>query len=595
MFEGLRLFLLPATSFLLTLLLIPVARRLATRWGCVSFPSTERWHRRPTPYWGGVAFFVGFLLPALVFSPAPLASSPFFLVAFQMFILGVYDDLHHINPVTKLVGQIIAAATALFFGYSLHFFTWPLLDALLTALWIISLTNALNLLDNMDGLAGGIGLIAALYLAFLFHQYADLQHTLLTLSLSGALVGFLVFNFHPASIFMGDAGSLFLGSALSLLTVHAQGQASSILSLVAVPTLILFVPILDTTLVSLTRLRRGQAVSQGGKDHSSHRLVILGLSEPKAVLLLYGMAALSGATAVLIEWLSYTLSLVLVPFVVLSLTLFTAYLAQIEIVSEEEGKTKVLASRLPVLLTSFTYKRRLLEVVLDFFLIAFAYYLAFVLRFDFHLEAANMRLYVTSLPVVLTATYSAFFLFGVYRGVWRHTGLEDLMCLAKGVGGGTLLAVLTLLLSYRFVGYSRVVFILYPLVLFLGMAGSRLSFRLFGLVVDRLQPERVPVLIYGAGDGGELVARECHKNPRLGYQPIGFLDDDPYKQGVVVYGLPVLGGVDKLAEVLEREKVQGLIISSARILANGNAEKARTLCQGRDIWIRRLRLEFVEE
>ena len=326
--EGLRLVLAPGCAFLLTLLLVPLMRRLAIRWGCVALPTEERWHKRSTPSFGGVAFFVGFLLPALWLAPGSPAALPLFLVAAQMFALGVYDDLRRINPATKLMGQIIAATTAIFFGYSLRFFSWPPLDALLTGIWIVGLTNAINLLDNMDGLAGGVALIAALFLTFL----GDLQHTSLVLAFAGAIAGFLVYNFHPASIFMGDSGSLFLGSTLSLLTLQAQGQASNILSLVAVPTLILLVPIFDISLVTFTRILRGQSISQGGKDHASHRLVILGLPEPKPVLLLYLMAAISGGTALLIESLSYALSLTLVPLVVLSFALFTAYLAQIEIV-----------------------------------------------------------------------------------------------------------------------------------------------------------------------------------------------------------------------------------------------------------------------
>ena len=595
MSERLCLFLLPASSFVLTLFLVYPICRLVARWGYVALPTNERWHKRPTPSLGGLAFFVGCFFPALFFSPHPSAFFPFFLITLQMFVVGIYDDLRRINPATKLVGQIIAAATAIFFGYSLHFCTWPLLDAILTLFWIVGLTNALNLLDNMDGLAGGIGLIAALYLAFLFHQHGDLQYTLLTLALAGAVAGFLLYNFHPAAIFMGDAGSLFLGSMLSLLTIHAHGQASNILSLVAVPALILLVPIFDTLLVTFTRILRGQPISQGGKDHASHRLVVLGLTEPKAVLLLYLMAAISGATALLIERLSYALSLALLPLVVLSFALFTAYLAQVEIVSGEERKRIAVESKLPALVLSLTYKRHLLEVLLDFFLIAFAYYLAFVLRFDFSLDASNTKLYLISLPLILTATYSAFFFFGIYRGVWRYTGLEDFLRLAKGVAGGTLVAVAVLLFFYRFAGYSRAVFILYALLLFSGMAGSRLSFRLFALLMAGPQTERVPVLIYGAGDGGEVVVRECRKNSRLGYQPIGFLDDEPSKQGRVVFGLPILGEADRLAEILQREKIQGFIISSPSIFANGKAEKIHALCQEQGIWIKQLQLAFVEE
>jgi UDP-GlcNAc:undecaprenyl-phosphate GlcNAc-1-phosphate transferase len=587
--------LAPAASFLFTILFVPLVRRLAARWGCTAVPRKERWHIRPTPTLGGLAFFVGFLLPVLLLSPNLSSALPFFIIVTQMFVVGIYDDVRHINPATKLVGQIISAATAIFFGYSLHFFTWAPLDALLTAIWIVGLTNSLNLLDNMDGLAAGIGLIAALYLAFLFTQQGDAPHLILALALAGALSGFLLHNFYPASIFMGDAGSLFLGAALSLLTIHGNGQASNILSLVAIPTCILLVPILDTALVTLTRLLRGQPISQGGRDHASHRLVVLGLSEPQAVLLLYLMATIAGASAVLIKGFYYSLSLVFLPLVLLSFTLFTGYLAQVEVVSEEEGRKKQAQKKLTLVLARLTYKRRLLEVILDFFVIAFAYYLAFALRFEFYLSDPLMELYLTSLPIVVTATYLAFFLFGLYRGLWRYTGLEDLVRIAKGVAAATLLSMTGLIFFYRFTGYSRIAFVVYGVLLFLGMAGSRLSFRLFGLAVARTRKQKIPVLVYGAGDGGEVVVRECRKNSHVEYQPIGFLDDDPRKEGRTLAGLRIFGGADKLPEILQREKVEGCIISSPKILANGQGEQIRTVCQEQGLWLKQLRLEFIEE
>lgn len=486
----LHLSLLLVVAAGLTILFIPAVRRLAVRWGCVSQPSVERWHRRPTPSLGGVAFFISFLLSVLFFSSDLRAVAPLLSVAAVTFLLGLYDDRRRISPATKLAGQIVAAALALWCGYSLHFFSWRLCDAILTGGWIVGLTNAVNLLDNMDGLAGGIGLIAALYLAFLFQQNGDPQHTLVALSLSGAVAGFLLFNFYPASIFMGDGGSLFLGSTLSLLAIHAHGQASNVLSLVAIPTLILLVPILDTMLVSITRLQRGQAVSQGGKDHSSHRLVVLGLSERRAVLLLYGMATLSGATAILIERMSYTLSLTLAPVVVLALTLFTAYLAQIEHSADASGGKTVPAATLPVRLIAFTYRRRVLAVVLDGLLIAFCYYLAVVLGCDFHFARVSRELYLSSLPVIMLGTYSAFSLHGVCHGVWRYTGLDDLARWTKGVGSGTVFSGIAFLLIYHRADHAHVVFLLYPLLLFVALAASRCSFRLFDLFIHQLQPER---------------------------------------------------------------------------------------------------------
>jgi UDP-GlcNAc:undecaprenyl-phosphate/decaprenyl-phosphate GlcNAc-1-phosphate transferase len=590
-----NLLLVAAGSFLLTLGLIPVVRRLATRWDCVVRPTQARWHKQPTPTLGGVAVFAGCFLPTLAFSPSPSATLPLLLIAAQMFVLGLYDDLRQLHPVTKLLGQLSAAATALFFGYSLNFFAWAPMDAVLTILWIVGLTNAVNLLDNMDGLAGGIGLIAALYLAFFFYQHEDAHHVWLALALAGAVAGFLVFNFHPASIFMGDAGSLVLGSTLSLLAIRAHGQASNIFSLVAVPTCLLLVPILDTGLVTLTRILRGQAISQGGRDHVSHRLVVLGLTEPQSVLCLYTMAAISGGTALWIEQLSYTSSVALLPLIILSCVLFTAYVSQVEILSPEEGYRRAMARRLPALFLTLTYKRRLFEVLLDFCLMAFAYYLAFALRFDFVLAAAQTDRYLNSLPIILLATSGAFFVVGVYRGVWRYTGFEDIVRLGLGVAGSTAMSAVALLLLYGFVGYSRAVLVLYALLLFLGVSASRLSFRMFALLLARRQVTGVLVLIYGADDGGALVVQECRRNPGVRCRPIGFLDDDPHKQGRLVLGLPVLGGSDRLAEILQRQPVQGLIISSPSIMANGRAEVIRTVCEARGVWIKALRLEFVEQ
>lgn len=594
LFEASRLFLPFLISFGLTILILPLVRRLAERWGCVSEPSAERWHKKRVPYLGGVAIFIGFLVPALLFGAPTNAALWFLFISALIFMLGMYDDLNRINPATKLVGQIIVAVTAIFAGYTLEFTGWPAVDFFISAVWIVGMTNALNLLDNMDGLAGGVGLIACAYLIFFFIVGQDLPHAGIALALAGAVGGFLIFNFYPASIFMGDAGSLFLGASLGLLAIKAQGQASNVFSIVAVPALILMVPILDTLLVSLTRLLRGEPVSQGGRDHSSHRLVVLGLTEPRAVLLLYAMAAVSGTTAVLIEKVSYGAGLVVLPFVILVFTLFAAYLAQVEILPTEEGKRKIQQQGVVSLIIRYSFRRRLFEVLLDCLLIGFAYYLAFVIRFGLRLDDGNMRIYLNSLPLVLASTYISFFYFGVYRGMWRYAGVEDLVRLAKGVCGGALISIMALLSFYRFVDYSRVVFILYSTFLFLGVGGSRLSFRLFAALIRGPSAGGESILIYGAGDGGELVARECRKNRNLNYSPIGFIDDDTMKKGRLICGLPVFGGVEKLEEVLERHKVKGVLISSRSIQGTPNAMRVINTCQIHNVWTRAVRVDFVE-
>jgi len=158
-----------------------------------------------------------------------------------------------------------------------------------------------------------------------------------------------------------------------------------------------------------------------------------------------------------------------------------------------------------------------------------------------------------------------------------------------------LLSMAALIFVYRFAGYSRMVFIVYGILLFFGVTGSRLSFRLFGLFLRGGRHESVPVLIYGAGDGGEIVVRECRNNSHVGYRPIGFVDDDPRKQGRTVQGLRIFGGADKLPEIIQRERVAGCIISSPSIPANGHADQIRTVCREQGVWIKQLRLEFVEE
>jgi UDP-GlcNAc:undecaprenyl-phosphate GlcNAc-1-phosphate transferase len=206
-----------------------------------------------------------------------------------------------------------------------------------------------------------------------------------------------------------------------------------------------------------------------------------------------------------------------------------------------------------------------------------------------------MKHYLTSLPIVLIASYVGFFLLGIYRGLWRYTGMEDLVRIGKAAVCATLLSLAGLVFFYRFDGYSRVVLIAYGLLLLLGMAGSRLSFRLFALAVAKTRKETIPILVYGAGDGGEVVVRECRKNSRVAYHPIGFLDDDPNKEGRTVAGLRIFGGAEKLPEILQHKKVEGCIISSPSILANGHADQIRSACREQGLWIKQLRLEFIEE
>lgn len=278
--------------------LTPLARGFARRRGLVAQPKDDRWHRAPTALLGGPALVLAsgasFLVLRRESDPSLLVS--WLLGAVLISVVGLVDDLRELRPATKLVAQAAAALLPIQAGLAVPGLP-PALSLPIALVWIVGITNAFNLLDNMDGLAGGVAAIAGAFLV----AHGVGGHDVAAAAVCGASLGFLFFNFSPASIFMGDSGSLFLGyslATLSLLGVGARPLAG--LPILAVPLLVLAVPVFDTTLVTLARLAHGRSPSRGGRDHSSHRLVSLGLSERRAVLFLWLLTALTGALSLLV-------------------------------------------------------------------------------------------------------------------------------------------------------------------------------------------------------------------------------------------------------------------------------------------------------
>ncbi len=386
------------TSFCLCLALTPVVRFLAIKNGWMAAPSTERWHQKPTALMGGVAIYLGMSLPLLMaadfssllpfvlrnssMAKLPSVCATLWVGATALFALGLVDDLVTIKPQTKLVGQILVASFVSFLGFRLHWFSSLTLDTMVTIIWVVGLTNAFNLIDNMDGLCAGTALIAAVCLAFLFHGTPGAESLLASYALVGALAAFLIFNFKPASIFMGDGGSLVIGFTLALLTLqHSETAPKNNISPYAVPLLVMMVPLFDTMLVSIIRILSGRRASVGGRDHTSHRLVLMGLNERNAVLFLYGIGILSGMSAIFVARSDNLTSPIVITPIVISLLLMGIYLAQLRIYPEKEFSVLRNKSYTPILI-DITYKKQLLLVILDFGMISFAYYLSYRLRFD---------------------------------------------------------------------------------------------------------------------------------------------------------------------------------------------------------------------
>lgn len=293
------------------LLLTPVAMRLAHAAGVLDHPHARRVHTRPTPRWGGLAMYATFLVTVLImaaFSVDMLNTRVLGILIGGALIttLGALDDKFSVPAKWKLLGQIACAALVtlplfnvrmlVIFGVDLPF--W--LGALLTVLWIVAITNTINLIDGLDGLAAGVSGFAALtFVVIAVFLQGSFNFAILAIALVGITLGFLRYNFHPARVFMGDAGSHFLGFTLAALSVLDNWKVVTGVSL-AVPVLILAVPIFDTAFAIIRRLRRGQPIFSPDKGHLHHRLLGLGLNQRTVVLCIYLFTAIGCALAVLL-------------------------------------------------------------------------------------------------------------------------------------------------------------------------------------------------------------------------------------------------------------------------------------------------------
>ena len=276
------------------------------------------------------------------------------------------------------------------------------------------------------------------------------------------------------------------------------------------------------------------------------------------------------------------------------LTLLGVYLAGVKVYDQSEAEEALKHKPLYAFLVDVSYKRRIFEVLLDVMLIILAYWSAYAIKFGPFSDSPAWQLFIRTLPVLVFVKMSAFLAMGVYRGLWRYTSLDDLIGFLKAVCLSSIGSVLVVLFAFRFAGFSRTVFLIDGVLMFLFLAGSRMAFRLFRqmLPVSSKDGGR-RVLIYGAGDGGELLLREILNNRELQLFPIGFLDDDPGKSGKVIHGLRVFGGNGDIGHVCESQAVDEVVISSLKMSAERISEVLRC-CSERQITVKRMRIVMEE-
>ncbi|MCL6430240.1 MAG: undecaprenyl/decaprenyl-phosphate alpha-N-acetylglucosaminyl 1-phosphate transferase [Anaerolineae bacterium] len=289
--------LIVASALLLAAAATPLARQLGSRWGFVDRPGERKIHRTTMPRLGGVAIYLSFIVALLLFGDRFYVRQVvgIFVGATLVSAVGLWDDRRSLRAVTKLMGQLVAAGLLILSGVRVQALHQPVLDVVVTFVWVVGITNAINLMDNMDGLAGSTAAVAAAYFLLLAAMSRQYLVGALAAALLGACLGFLIYNVNPASIFMGDSGALFLGFMLAAVGIKLRFPANSDVITWMVPVLVLGLPIFDVALVVISRLRRGlNPLTTPGMDHTSHRLVALGLTPREAVLTLTVVASACG-------------------------------------------------------------------------------------------------------------------------------------------------------------------------------------------------------------------------------------------------------------------------------------------------------------
>lgn len=557
--------------------LTPLTRAVARRLGAVARPREDRWHSRPTALLGGVAIFAATLVGALAFVEMERHLLIVALTAAAMFALGLVDDVFRLQPYQKLIGQIVLAAIVIAGGMVLPWTSWPLLNMAITLVWIIGITNAINLLDNMDGLAAGVSAIAAGFLSLNFYLNGQTTEAVLLAALAGGLVSFLIYNHQPASIFMGDCGSLFIGFLLAtaaLLSAHGtSGRTRSLVPVLIVPLLTLAIPIFDTTLVTLVRKLSGRAASQGGRDHSSHRLVALGLSERHAVWMLWSISFTAGLVAVITRGMEIDDAIATVAAFTVGLSLLGVYLSHLRVYSPDQVGT---IHPFLDLLSRITYRQRVAEVSIDTVLLSLSLYLAGRITFGPPSVAPGDWAQLIPIFVGLVALKLVFFLStGVYRGIWKYFSTHHLTTIVRANVLATAGAIVVLVLLSRFEGYSRTLFLVDGVIAMTLMLCSRALFRGMGAIAHSSE-RATAVIVFGAGDAGALLVRELRCNRALDYRAIGFVDDDPLKTGRTLLGLPVWAA-SEVPMLCRRYEIETVIISTSHVSALRTAELAETL------------------
>lgn len=619
----LKYFVLFTSALILSLLLTPLVRSFSRRVGVLDLPGERKIHDQPIPRLGGLAIFFSFYLLLLVTSQMSFFYFPqgfltvikfWWLLAASAIVLGLgaVDDFRRMPVSVKFLFQVIAGLLVALTIYKIEAVSLPfgtiklgIFSIPATVFWVVAITNAINLLDGLDGLASGTSLIVCLAMFGISLINQNIGIALTSVIFAGSILGFLRYNFHPASIFLGDSGSYFLGFMLSVLPLLGRLKGTTSIAIL-IPIIALGLPIMDTGISMLRRLLKslhimevdqkrnvvkffyldGWSMFRADREHIHHRLIQIGFTQRKTVMFLYGISLTLGALALSSLYFKNINHAFLITAIVIASYIGIRKLGYRDIQILGNG---VL---LPLFDTTVA-NRRTLRVFVDMAMISISYYLAFLLRYE-EFGGTIKNYYFSTLPLVLITRIVIFYVAGLYKGAWRYTDLSDLLKMIKAVSFG---CIATGFLLWAIPGFKilswAVLIIDFNLLLFF-VVGVRSSFRILEqlhLTENHVQARNV--LIYGVGKDGVYALKEFLNNPNLDLKPVGFIDDDLRNQGKEVNGFPVLGTIDSLENLLEKNSISEVILSIGNITQE-KLERLSRICHSYKISLRRFQTRLVE-
>ncbi len=570
-------------SLFTALTVTAIVRKVATRYGIGEMPAARRVHTTFMPHMGGLGIYSGFiggiLLSAVIlpesFTALLHAYGALLLASFIVLLLGVYDDLKGLNATRKFGGQFIAVTILILSGCVIKAVELPLGDELqlgvwavpITYLWLIGVSNAVNLLDGLDGLAAGVGMIAMLTLTVVAWNGHNWTLLVLLLALLAGLAGFLKFNYHPATIFMGDTGSLFLGLMLAALSLKTFENTPGHISSLA-PLIILAIPIGDTSVAVFRRLNKGRHPFKPDKDHLHHRLIYLGLSHRQAVHIIYLASLLYAITAYLIivhssflGGLSLLFALILSAFGLKRIGYLEA--RKVTTFYGDDSLIKVKRELAPLSWSRIMHK--LLLIFTDALMVNLALLAAWWVRFEsgwFHVQ--NMitvdQFLMTPLTVLLTLSWLLLFaLNNLYLQRWDVSRFDHVRQYSKVILFGIALLFLLTLDPAKMFTEGRLTLLIYGLFMIAFVNGGRILIITLEKQFAVLEYSPHKTLIVGTSEKGRKLLKDIARNPHLLYQPLGYVTREPRQKPF--YGLPYLGGYDDIPRIIREQGVEEVIIA----------------------------------